>query len=289
MLKKLKNSNLLKYMNQLLFRYKDDDITGMSAQITYYLILAFFPFLIFLINLLSFTNISSEILIISSDKFIPAEISDLVKGIIVQTLHNKSHTLLSLSMVGSFWATSKGIFAIMRGLNKAYDVDENRKFIKLSLIALISTFGVIAMIMIALIMIVLGKIIGIYVFDLVGAMGSFDIVWSVLRYCIPPILIFITFSLIYKYVPNKKLKCKSIRVGAIFATIGWIIASFLFSLYVNNFRSYEKVYGSLGGMIALIIWLYISTLVILVGGELNAISSYFQTKDKIPSEGKNNL
>jgi membrane protein len=278
MLKKLKNSTMHKYINQLIFRYKDDDITGMSAQITYYLILAFFPFLIFLINLLSFTNLSSELLITGIHKFIPDEIGNLVKNIVVQTLQNKSKTLLSLGMLGSLWATSKGIFAIMRGLNKAYDVDESRKFIKLNLVAFLSTIGVIAMIMISMIMIVLGEIIGIYIFSLLGAMDLFNIVWAVSRYCIPTILMFATFSLIYKYVPNKKLKSRNIRVGAIFATIGWIMTSFLFSFYVNNFGNYEKVYGSLGGMIVLISWLYLSTLIILIGGELNAISNYFQTK-----------
>jgi len=278
MLKKLKNSTMHKYINQLIFRYKDDDITGMSAQITYYLILAFFPFLIFLINLLSFTNLSSELLITGIHKFIPDEIGNLIKNIVVQTLQNKSKTLLSLGMLGSLWATSKGIFAIMRGLNKAYDVDESRKFIKLNLVAFLSTIGVITMIMISMIMIVLGKIIGIYIFSLLGAMDLFNIVWAILRYCIPTILMFVTFSLIYKYVPNKKLKSGNIRVGAIFATVGWIMTSSLFSFYVNNFGNYEKVYGSLGGMIVLISWLYLSTLVILIGGELNAISNYFQTK-----------
>lgn len=269
---------MYQYMNQLIFRYKDDDITGMSAQITYYLILAFFPFLIFLINLLSFTNLSSELLVSSLHRLIPDEIGNLIRNIVAQTLQNKSTTLLSLGMLGSLWATSKGIFAIVRGLNKAYDVDENRRFVKLNLVALITTIGVIAMIMIAMVMIVLGEIIGIYVFGLVGATDLFHIAWSVLRYCIPALLMFVTFSLLYKFVPNKRLKFRNIRVGAIFATIGWIITSLLFSTYVNNFGNYEKVYGSLGGMIALITWLYISALVILVGGEINAISDYFQTK-----------
>nr|WP_319489879.1 YihY/virulence factor BrkB family protein [uncultured Caproiciproducens sp.] len=284
MLKKLKYSTLYQYIKQLIFRYKDDDITGMSAQITYYLIFAFFPFLIFLINLLSFTNLSSDLLITSFNKFIPDKIGDLVENIIVQTLNNKSNTLLSLGMAGSLWATSKAIFAIMKGLNRAYDIEENRKFMKLGFVCFISTLGVIIMIMSTLVMMVFGKIIGIYVFDLVGAMKLFDIVWSILRYCIPSILMFITFSLIYKYVPNKELKFRNIRVGAIFATIGCITTSLLFSLYVNNFGSYEKVYGSLGGMIVLISWLYISTLVILIGGELNAISNYFQIKREIMNQ-----
>lgn len=97
----------------------------------------------------------------------------------------------------------KGMFAIMRGLNKAYDIEESRKFITRNLVALISTIGVIAMILIALIMIVFGNIIGIYIFSLVGALDLFNIVWSILRYCIPAVLMFFTFTLLYRYVPNK--------------------------------------------------------------------------------------
>lgn len=279
MLGKLKKTTVFKYIEQLVFRYKDDELTGMSAQITYYLILAFFPFLIFLINLLSFTSIPSEVLTTSFNKLIPNEISLLVKNVVIQTLQNKSKTLLSIGMLGSLWATSQGVFAIMRGLNKAYDAEESRKFIKINIVALVSTIGLIAIMLLSLIMIVFGEMIGSYAFNLVGAVDLFDILWSFLRYCVPSALMFITFSLIYKYLPNKKLKPKNIRIGAIFATLGWVSTSLVFSFYVNNFGHYEKVYGSLGGMIILIIWLYISTLVILIGGELNAISSYFETKE----------
>mgnify|MGYP001565638376 FL=1 len=137
------------------------------------------------------------------------------------------------------------------------------------------------MIILSITMIVFGKIIGIYVFGLVGAKALFNIVWSLLRYCIPFAMMFITFFLIYEYVPNSKLKFNNIMVGTIFTTVGWIVTSLLFSFYINNFANYEKVYGSLGGVIALIIWLYISTLIILIGGELNAISSYFKNNEKI--------
>lgn len=280
MLKKYKNTIVFKFMNQLISRYKDDDLAGMSAQITYYLILAFPPFLLFLINLLSFTPFSSELLISDFTKFLPKETGDLVKNILLQTLQNKSKTLLSLGMLGSLWAASKGISAIIKGLNRAYDVEENRKFIKLNAVALLSTIGVTAMIMLSLIMLVFGEMIGNYAFGLVGATDLFHSIWSILRYCIPPAFLFTTFSLIYKFVPNRNLKFTHIRVGAIFTTIGWVTTSLLFSFYVNNFRAYEKIYGSLGGVIALISWLYISTFIILLGGEFNAISNYFQTKKK---------
>jgi len=91
-------------------------------------------------------------------------------------------------------------------------------------------------------------------------------------------LMLLTFSLIYKYLPNKKLKFKNVFIGAVFATVGWVGISMLFSFYVNYFANYEKVYGSIGGVIALIIWLNISTLIILLGGELISISADLRNK-----------
>ncbi|MBU3188782.1 YihY/virulence factor BrkB family protein [Clostridium bowmanii] len=268
-------------MEQLIFRYKDDDLPSMSAQMTYYLILAFFPFLLFLINLLSFTPLSSEILITNFNKFLPNETGALVKSVVVETLQSKSETLLIVGMIGSLWAASKGISAIIKCLNKAYDIEENRNFIKLNLIAIVSTIGIIIMIILSFFMIVFGQIIGNYVFGLIGATLLFNIIWSFLRYCIPLLTMFTTFSLIYRYVPNRKLKFNTVIKGTIFTTVGWVATSLLFSFYVNNFANYQKVYGSLGGIIALISWLYVSTLIILLGGELNAINRYFQSKEKI--------
>ena len=280
MIEKLKASILFKYTEQLVFRYKDDDLSTMSAAITYYLILAFFPFLLFLINMISFTPLSNDILITNFNQFLPNETGILVKNVVVQTLQAKSKTLLFLGMIGSLWAASSGISAITKGLNKAYDIEENRNFIKLNSISLISTIGVSLMIIFSFVMIVFGKPIGTYVFGLIGATAVFNIIWLFLRYFIPLALMFVTFSLIYGYVPNRRLKYNTIIVGTIFTTLGWIFTSVLFSFYVNNFANYEKVYGSLGGVIALISWLYISTLIILIGGELNAINSYFNNKEK---------
>lgn len=273
MLESLKGFILYNYVKQLVVRFIEDDLLSMSAQITYYFLLAFFPFLLFLINLLSFTSLSSELLITNFSTFLPQDTALLVKNTLEQTVQAKSKTLLIVGMLGSLWAASRGIAAIIRALNNSYDVKETRNFFKLSFISLITTLGVTVMIIFAFVMIVFGKIIGSYVFGLIGATTLFDIIWSFLRYAIPLTVMIITFSLIYKYVPNKKIRFKNIIVGTIFATVGWISTSLVFSFYVNTFANYEKVYGSLGGVIALIIWLNLSALIILVGGELNAINS----------------
>lgn len=280
MMDKLKCTALFKYGEQLFWRYTKDDLPGMSAQITYYLILGFFPFLLFIINLISFTVLSNDMITAAITGLLPTETGALVNDVLVDTVQSRSTGLLILGMLGGLWASSKGISAIIKGLNKAYGVEESRSFLRLILIAITATLGVSMMIIFSFVMIIFGRFIGNAAFAFFGATALFEILWSVLRYCIPLIGMLLTFSLLYAYTPNRKLKLRAVRIGTIFATFGWITTSLLFSLYVNNFADYSRVYGSLGGFIALIVWLYISTLIILAGGELNAIQSAFMNHDE---------
>ena len=272
---------VVRYGKEMLAHYRDDDLAAMSAQISYYLILAFFPFLFFLINLLSFTPLPNRLLLANFYAILPQDTAMLVKTMLAETVQAKSGTLLVLSMLTSLWAASRGMSAIIRGLNHSYGVRESRHFIRLNLVALLSTIGLTVMVMLSFIMIVLGRIIGSTVFGYLGAKSLFYSIWSFVRYGITIGLLLITFYLIYRYLPNRKMHGNRILTGAVFTTFGWIGASLLFSFYVNNFGSYATVYGSLGGLFALIFWLYISTLIFLLGGALNAIGSDWGGKRKI--------
>ena len=273
MLQKLSGFAAFKYARQLARHYRDDDLAAMSAQISYYLILAFFPFLFFLINLLSFTPLPNRLLIANFNAILPQETTLLVKMMLTETVQAKSGAMLVLSMLASLWAASRGMSAIIHGLNHSYGVKESRRFIRLNLVALLSTIGLSVMVMLSFIMIVLGRIIGSTIFGYLGAKSLFYSIWSFLRYGITFALLLTTFYLIYRYLPNRKLNGNHVLVGTIFTTVGWIGASLLFSFYVNNFGSYATVYGSLGGLFALIFWLYLSTLIFLLGGAINAICS----------------
>ena len=273
MLQRLSGFAAFKYARQLALHYRDDDLAAMSAQISYYLILAFFPFLFFLINLLSFTPLPNRLLIANFNAILPQETALLVKTMLTETVQAKSGAMLVLSMLASLWAASRGMSAIIRGLNHSYGVKESRCFVRLNMVALLSTVGLSVMVLISFIMIVLGRIIGSTIFGYMGAKSLFYSIWSFLRYGITFGLLLTTFYLIYRYLPNRKLTGNHVLAGTIFTTVGWIGASLLFSFYVNNFGSYATVYGSLGGMFALIFWLYISTLIFLLGGAINAICS----------------
>ena len=273
MLQRLSGFAAFKYARQLALHYRDDDLAAMSAQISYYLILAFFPFLFFLINLLSFTPLPNRLLIANFNAILPQETALLVKTMLTETVQAKSGAMLVLSMLASLWAASRGMSAIIRGLNHSYGVKESRRFVRLNMVALLSTVGLSVMVLISFIMIVLGRIIGSTIFGYMGAKSLFYSIWSFLRYGITFGLLLTTFYLIYRYLPNRKLTGNHVLAGTIFTTVGWIGASLLFSFYVNNFGSYATVYVSLGGMFALIFWLYISTLIFLLGGAINAICS----------------
>ena len=273
MLQRLSGFAAFKYARQLALHYRDDDLAAMSAQISYYLILAFFPFLFFLINLLSFTPLPNRLLIANFNAILPQETALLVKTMLTETVQAKSGAMLVLSMLASLWAASRGMSAIIRGLNHSYGVKESRRFVRLNMVALLSTVGLSVMVLISFIMIVLGRIIGSTIFGYMGAKSLFYSIWSFLRYGITFGLLLTTFYLIYRYLPNRKLTGNHVLAGTIFTTVGWIGASLLFSFYVNNFGSYATVYGSLGGLFALIFWLYLSTLIFLLGGAINAICS----------------
>jgi membrane protein len=266
-------NSVFQYGKKMLAHYRQDDLAAMSAQISYYLILAFFPFLFFLINLISYTPLSNRLLIANFNAILPRDTALLVKTMLEETVQAKSETLLLLGILASLWAASRGMSAIIRGLNHSYGVKESRHFIKLNLIALLSTIGLTLMIIFSFFMIVLGRFIGSTLFGYLGAKSLFYSIWGVLRYGITFALLMLTFYLVYRYLPNQKLSRNHVLAGTVFATFGWVGASLLFSFYVNNFGSYATIYGSLGGLFALIIWIYISTLIFLLGGALNAICS----------------
>nr|WP_312579511.1 YihY/virulence factor BrkB family protein [Sedimentibacter sp.] len=274
------NKNKKEYIKQLIFRYKDDDISGLSAQITYYLILSFFPFLIFLLNTLSFTPIPTSDFTQNIVKFLPQETSNTVLGIVNEILGARSITLLSVGMLATIWSSSKGISAMIKGLNKAYDYKENRPIWKVKIMGILFTIGLAIIIIFTFLLLIFGQIISDYFLRFLGAKKIIYLLWKIIRYITPFVSMIMIFSLFYKFAPNYRLKFSDVIFGSIFTTLGWLCTSLVFSFYVNNFNSYSKIYGSIGGMIALFVWLYISSTIILVGGEINAIISYYNSNVK---------
>lgn len=270
-MKKTAAGRAFSFSKQLYQKIKLDDVQGISAQLTYYLILSFFPFLIFIMTLIGYAHISVEDKIRDLEQIMPAEAISIIEEILKDVAEGRSQALLSFGMLATLWAASKGINAIIKGLNRAYDIEESRVFWKIRGIAFLATLFIGFVVLLSILLLVLGSWLKTQVFLLVDLPYGFQKIWDLLQYAVPLFIMFIVFTLLYWIAPSRRLRLKEVMPGAMFATLGWIITSTLFSVYVNQFSSFTETYGSLGGVMVLLIWLYISSIIILAGGEINAI------------------
>lgn len=264
----------LRFAENLYCRFQDDEVPAMGAQLTYYLILAIFPFMIFLVALIGFTPFTTWDMLDALHKVLPQSNSQVLVDWIQNVQNNRSGALLSFGIIGSLWSASNGINAIIRALNKAYDEPETRPFWKVKGLSLVVTIVLTLVIVSSLALLVFGRWLGEWIFKTFALPDFFDEVWSVAQFLIPIVIIALVFTAMYKYVPNRHLKFKEVLPGALVATIGWIVASGLFAFYVSNFANYTKTYGSLGGVIVLLTWLYISSIIVVLGGEINATLAF---------------
>ena len=261
------------FLKHLYTKIKNDDVTAISAQISYYLILSSFPFMIFIVTLIGYANISIEEMINDLSGVIPVETVTIIEEILNEVSEGRNQTLLSFGMLATLWAASRGINAVIKGLNKAYGLEENRPFWKIRGLSFLATLVVGIVVIVSILLLVLGGWVGEQLFLLLNSPKGFHQLWNFLQYGIPLLVMVIVFTSLYWFAPNRKISVKEALPGAVFTSIGWITTSLLFSIYVSRFGEYTKTYGSLGGVIVLLIWLYISSMIILIGGEINATLS----------------
>lgn len=254
-------------------RIEEDDINGLSAQLAYFFLLSLFPLLIVLFTLLPFIPIPHEDMLGLIKRFAPVEAMDLIEKNVKYIMSHRNGGLLSFGVIGTIWSASNGINAIVLALNKAYNVKESRSFIVSRGVAILLTLGMVFVFLLAVVLPIFGREIGVFLFSQLGYTSQFLRLWNALSWLISAIILFIIFTGLYWVAPNVKLRCRSAFPGAAFATVGWIISSLGLSFYVGNISNFSFTYGSIGTIIVLMIWLYISAFIIIIGGEINAFYS----------------
>jgi len=269
-------------MNQLInisrqfYHYMQNvDVFGLAAQLAYFFLLSLFPFLLFLITLLGYLPIDERALLTFIDMYAPKEIMDFIQSNIRHLIRAQNGSLLSIGIIGTLWSASNGINAITRAFNRAYKVEKDRSFLVARLIAIIMTIAMVGVICTAFLLPIFGEMIGRYIFSFLGLSSSFMTIWNTLRWVISSAVVFIVLLALYTLIPNAHLKMSNTFIGALFATISWQLVSLAFSFYVRTIGDYSAMYGSLGTVILLMIWFYISGIIIITGGVINAfIRSY---------------
>ena len=269
-----KDSNFLSF---LIYRIGKDDAAGLAAQLSYYFMLSLFPMLLFLLSLLPLFKIDRNKIVNMITQNAPASTADLLSGIIEDIMKNASGSILSVGLILALWSASNGMTALMNAFNVAYDVEDGRNPIVLKLISVLFTVIMGVVFIIALILPVFGQQIGHLLFGPLGLDSQVKWIFSILRFLLPFIIIFVLFATLYALAPNIKIKFKSVLPGALFASVVWILGTAGFGFYVSNFANYSKTYGSIGGIIVLMLWLFITGFIIIVGAEINAIINQRRT------------
>ncbi|WP_415273462.1 YihY family inner membrane protein [Bacillus siamensis] len=271
----------MSFIKELFARFSLHEGQSKSAELAYFFLLSLFPLMIFMLTLTAYLPISAEDVLGAVDQYAPDSAMSMVKSITEQTLNKRSGGLLSFGIIAVIWSASNGMNAIVRAFNHAYEVEENRSFIIIRLTSIFLTIAMVVTILIALLLPVFGREIGLLAADFIGAPGLFLQVWSVVRWGISPLILLIVFTALYIFAPNKRLSLRFVLPGAVFAAAGWIIVSMLFSYYVGTFANYSATYGSIGGIIVLMIWFYLTGTLLILGGEINAL---LHKRKKLPDE-----
>jgi len=256
---------------RLIKRYNRHDISAYAALMAFFLTLSLFPFLIILFAILGQLSLDTNLIISAIELFFPPEVHELVMDYIRQNIILRDYSILSLSVIGTLWASSRGIRALMLSLNMAYEVKETRNYLIVKLIDVFYTILIIIGIVFLLTLPNIGREFLMFVDDyLTINQNIFDLINMVKIYALP-ISIVLIITTLYMFLPNKKQSFKKVLPGTIFTVLGWTILSYLFSLFVNYIANFSVIYGSLSTIIILMLWLYFSSIILILGGELNSV------------------
>ncbi len=259
------------FAKELFQRIKDVDVPGLGAQLAFFFLLSIFPLLLFLVTLLPYLTLSRDEIFLFLEDVVPDTIYALIESTLMEILTTQNSGLLSFGILATIWSASLGMNALIKSLNLSYRVTEDRPILLARAMSILMTLLLIFILILALALPIFGEQLGRLIFSFLGLEEGFLAIWNSIRFTIPAIIIFIVCTIIYWLAPNVRLNIASVLGGALFAAVGWLLTSYLFSIYINNFGNFSATYGSIGGIIILMLWLYISAMILVVGGQINSV------------------
>lgn len=264
----------------------DDDILGLAAQLAYYFFLALFPAILFLLALASFFPLSN----ITDDAsralgpFVSPQLLALIQEQMRRLANDDNGGLLTVGVAGALWSSSAALVSIVGALNRAYDIEEGRPWWKVRILAICLTLAVAVTILLALSLVLVGPTLANTLGQNTGWGAPFEWTWLVLQWPLVFGLVALAIGLLYYFGPDAEQDWVWITPGAIAATLLWLLISLMFKLYVANFTDYEGSYGTVGGVIVVLLWFYVSGIAILAGAELNAELEHASPYGKAPGQ-----
>ncbi len=268
----LEEISLFEFGRRIYRQFTTDRMTTFAAALSYSALFAIFPFIIFLVALLGFLHIPQFFtwILDQARSALPIDAYQRVEDVVTQIQNQPQRGVLSFGILAALWAASSGVRALMGALNVAYGVEETRHWWKRYIISVVYTLALVILLIAAAGLMLLGPQAMEWLANRVGMSHAFVVIWTWLRFPVLVVLLMLLAAVIYYAVPNIRQPFRFITPGAVFAVVIWVLASFGFSLYVSNFTNYSATYGSLGGIVVLLFYFYISAAVLLIGAEVNA-------------------
>jgi membrane protein len=270
---------------------QEDHLAAFAGNLTYKGLFALFPFFVFLLSLLGLFGAPDllQTLIEQARGVLPQGAIDFLEGQLLGIAGNKAQGAFTagalVSILLALWGVSGAFRSVMEAMNVMYEIEEARPFWKQLLISVFLSLGVAALLLFALVLVVFGPEIGGAVADVVGLGYVFEIVWNVVQWPVLLFLVVLAFALVYYYAPDVEQRFRWISPGSIVAVVAWLLFSLAFSLYVE-FGSFDA-YGSIAGIIILMLYIYYSAFIMLVGAEMNQVIEEHIPEGK--SEGEKTL
>ncbi|QSX07544.1 YihY/virulence factor BrkB family protein [Alkalibacter rhizosphaerae] len=258
------------FIKLLLQRTGEDNLIAYAYQLTYSLMLAVFPFLIFLFTLVGYSNLDSGPILEFLRTALPLNIYELIASIVIDIVDQQRSGLMSISVVLAIYSASAGFRAFMRGTNVALGLSDQRHLVKRYLLSLL----LVVLFAVTILLSLLGIVFGQQILDLITAFIPrlpLENLLKILRILLPLAFIFFLILCFYVFVPAKRLRFRHALPGAIFSTVTWSLFTFAFQYYVNQFSNYSRFYGALGAVVALMLWLLLTSEILLIGVEWNAV------------------
>jgi membrane protein len=249
----------------------EDNILGLAAQLAFYFFLALFPALLFLIALASY--LPGRVLDAGVEQlagFMPPDVLNIIREQMQRLAGGEDTHLLTIGILGAIWSSSAALVAVVDAMNRAYDVEETRPWWKVRLTAILLTMGLAVFIILSFSLVLVGPFVAEWLAGYYGLGAAFEWTWKIAQWPVALALVAFAIALVNYFAPDVEQDWRWITPGSIVATVSWLIASLGFRIYVVNFGEYNAAYGSIGGVMVLMLWFYISGLAILFGAEMNS-------------------
>lgn len=262
---------LIKYGTRISQRFQDSALSAYAGQSAFFMMLSFFPFMLFFFSLLNLTPLTQEDFTVWMLTVVPETFQDLVSGF-TSEIYKGSTGRISITMISAVFLSSKAFLSLQQGLNAVYEVEEQRNYILLRVYGMVYSLVLAVILLFVLALMVFGNWIHLHFLAKIPIVG--EMVYRILdfRVLISGLILFFFMWLMYFFLPNQKQSWRAQIPGAVFAAIGWVLFSYGFSIYVDYFSNYSSFYGAMTTIALVMVWLYGCMYMFFLGGMINSFA-----------------